>query len=115
MSTGVGLRIKQRRNELGWSQDELASRVGLKSKSTICKIERGEDNMTATSVKQYADALGVTPAYLMGWEEPGPEEHLINAYVKSAQDQEFLELYQQADPVIQQAVLNFLKNAPHDP
>lgn len=69
MSTGVGLRIKSKRLELGISQEELAARMGLKSKSTICKIERGEDNLTTDSVKKYAKALNCTPLFLMGWED----------------------------------------------
>ena len=69
MATGLGNRICERRKELGISQGELAARVGLKSKSTICKIERGEDNLTTDSIKRYAVALSVTPAYLMGWED----------------------------------------------
>ena len=102
MSTGVGLRIKHRRQELGWSQEELALRVGLKSKSTICKIERGEDNMTATSVNQYADALQVTPGYLMGWEDT-PEaktvyEQLKGYYIKKDSDRKLLERYHNLSP-----------------
>ena len=69
MSTGLGLRIKNRRKELGLSQEELASRMGLRSKSTVCKIERGDDNLTTDSIKKYAEALGVTTGYLMGWED----------------------------------------------
>lgn len=67
MATGVGLRIRERRKELMLSQEALAKRMGLKSKSTICKIERGEDNLTADTIAKYAVALNSTPAYLMGW------------------------------------------------
>ena len=67
METGIGKRIKQRRKELGLSQQELADRMGLKSKSTICRVERGEDNLTTPIVKKYAKALGVDPSMLMEW------------------------------------------------
>lgn len=80
MATGLGQRIKQKRKELGLSQEELANRLGLKSKSTICKIERGDDNLTTSSIRQYADALNCTPSYLMGWENP--EQKLVNAYLQ---------------------------------
>ena len=66
METGIGKRIRERRKELGLSQEELAKRMNLKSKSTICKIERGEDNLTAPILKRYAKALETTPTYLMG-------------------------------------------------
>lgn len=80
MTTGLGQRIKQKRKELGLSQEELANRLGLKSKSTICKIERGDDNLTTSSIRQYADALNCTPSYLMGWETP--EQQIREAYYK---------------------------------
>lgn len=69
MSTGVGTRIKEARKALGLSQDELAKRMGLKNKSSICKVERGDDNLTTDNVVKYANALKCTPGYLMGWEE----------------------------------------------
>lgn len=69
MSTGIGNRIKTKRIELGLSQEELAKKLGLKSKSTVCKIERGVDNLTPNTVAKYAAALSTTPAELMGWSE----------------------------------------------
>ena len=78
MSTGLGDRIKKRRTELGWSQEELARQMGLKSKSTICKIEKGEDNLTTTAIRKYADALQTTPSVLMGW-----EDNRIDSYYSS--------------------------------
>lgn len=74
METGIGKRIKSRRLELGLTQEELANRLGLRSKSTICKVERGEDNLTSPIVKKYAKALEVSPAYLMGWQDAVDEE-----------------------------------------
>lgn len=75
METGIGKRIKQQRLELNLTQSELASRLGLTSKSTICKIETGVDNLTLDRVVKFAEALECTPGYLMGWDE---EETPIN-------------------------------------
>lgn len=36
-------RIRTRREEIGISQEELAKRMGYKSRSSINKIENGED------------------------------------------------------------------------
>ena len=36
-------RIRARREELGISQEELAKRIGYRSRSSINKIENGED------------------------------------------------------------------------
>lgn len=118
MATGVGLRIKNRRKLNGWSQEELATRMGLKSKSTICKIERGEDNLTTDSVQKYADVLGCSPSYLMGWEDENGNETptglLINAYLQRDEVQQLVDLYQDADFEIRNAVLTLLKSARRD-
>ena len=112
MSTGIGLRIYNKRKEMGWSQDELAARMGLKSKSTICKIERGEDNLTSDSIKKYADALGVSPAYLMGLEDSQGNKTVKQLLLEiDREDKEFLELFQNADPAIQNAVVTLLKSS----
>lgn len=65
----VADRIKSRREELNLTQEELALRVGLKGKSSVCKIESSGDNISTKSIRKYAKALGVTIAYLMGWEQ----------------------------------------------
>ncbi len=65
----LGERIKQRRLELGLSQMELAEKLGYVSKATISNAEHDRDDMTTTRIERYAEALGVTPAYLMGWED----------------------------------------------
>lgn len=63
----VGRNIIELRKRLGWTQEELAHKVGYKSKSTINKIEMGSRDLPQRKIKLFADALGVTPAYLMGW------------------------------------------------
>lgn len=69
MST-IGSRIRNRREELGLSQDELGKRLGYKSRSSINKIELDQRNLTQSKIKAIADALETTPAYIMGWNEP---------------------------------------------
>lgn len=65
----IGDRIKQRRMELGMSQEELAHKLGYKSRSSINKIELGGQNLTQKKIKKIADALDTTPEYIMGWDE----------------------------------------------
>lgn len=69
MST-IGSRIRNRREELGLSQDELGKRLGYKSRSSINKIELDQRNLTQSKIKAIADALETTPSYIMGWDEP---------------------------------------------
>lgn len=81
-------RIRTRREELGMSQDELAKKLGYKSRSTIAKIESGENDITQSKIVAFAKALGVKPGFLMGWDEVSTpalsltqqEETLIKKY-----------------------------------
>lgn len=61
----IGQRVKIRREELGMSQEELATKVGYKSKSSINKIELGFRVLTQSKIKVIADALETTPSYIM--------------------------------------------------
>ncbi len=77
-------RIRKRREELEISQDELAKKLGYKSRSTIAKIESGENDITQSKIVAFAKALNVTPAYLMGWEPaPAPTTEELTPQEKS--------------------------------
>ena len=65
----IGDRIRARLEELLLSQDELAKRLGYKSRSSFNKIEIGCQNLRQSKIKAIADALDTTPAYIMGWDE----------------------------------------------
>ena len=65
----IGDRIRIRREQLKMSQDELAKRLGYKSRSSINKIEANSRNLTQSKIKAIADALDTTPSYIMGWAE----------------------------------------------
>jgi transcriptional regulator with XRE-family HTH domain len=76
MST-VGDNIAWMRKRLGWTQEELALKMGYKSKSTINKIELGINDIPQSKIAKFAEVLGTTPARLMGWEEENsPSEEL---------------------------------------
>lgn len=68
MST-VGENILRMRKRLGLTQEELAKRMGYKSKSTINKIELGINDIPQSKIVQFSEVLGTTPACLMGWED----------------------------------------------
>lgn len=71
MDTGLGLRIKARRKEIGMTQAELAKKLGYKTKSSITKIEQGVSDITQTQVRQFAEVLDCSVSYLMGWSADG--------------------------------------------
>lgn len=89
----IGERIKERRQELGLSQDELAKKVGYKSRSSINKLELSRE-LPSRKITLMAKALDTTEAYLMGWDD--------------GEDTIILELYRNADEVTQEAVKRLL-------
>jgi transcriptional regulator with XRE-family HTH domain len=62
--SGVGVRIKQRRGELGWTQDQLAVKAGI-SKSFLSDLENGKRSVSANNLLDIARALSVSLDYLM--------------------------------------------------
>ena len=64
----IGEKIRNRRMELGWSQRDLASKMGYTNNSTIAKIEQGKVDVTQSRVIQFSKVLGVSIAYLMDWD-----------------------------------------------
>lgn len=64
----VGERIKARREELGWTQDELAKRAKF-SKSFLSDLENGKRNVGADKLLDIARALNRSLDYLMTGEE----------------------------------------------
>lgn len=82
----IGQRIKIRREELNMSQDDLAKKVGYKSRSSINKIELDLYSLKQSKIKAIADALETTPSYIMGWDEEAKkaapsEEDSLNAEI----------------------------------
>lgn len=61
-----GERVRQRREELGLSQDELARKLGYRSRSTINKIELGKNDIGQSKIIAFAKALETTIDYLLG-------------------------------------------------
>jgi transcriptional regulator with XRE-family HTH domain len=61
----LGERSRRLRKEKGWTQGDLARRVGIKS-SRISKYENGTYQPSLATVKAIADALGTTTDHLLG-------------------------------------------------
>lgn len=58
--------IKNLRKANGWSQTELAQRVGYADKSMISRIENGKVDLQLGQIKKFAEVLGVAPGELLG-------------------------------------------------
>lgn len=89
----IGERIKHRRKELKLSQRDLAKMIGYADHSTITKIEAGKVDLPQSKIMQFAEVLGTTPAYIMGWEETQKKADSISeAVLKMKTDAEFLSM-----------------------
>lgn len=100
----IGERIKNRREQLGMTQDDLAQLLNYKSRSSINKIELGKHDLPQTKIKAFADALRTTPSALMGWESMPPVEKPLEPDEKV-----LLEVYRKLDQEGKDAVLNLVK------
>lgn len=77
--------IKMQRQLKGWSQAELAKRVGYSDKSMISKIESGKIDLYQSQIQAFADVFGCSVSDLMGWNEPelkSNDEALIEEALK---------------------------------
>lgn len=87
----IGSRIRDARTQRGWSQRELAKRMGYSNHSTIGKIESGKVDIPQSRIVQFADVLGVTVSYLMNWKEDKHKQSTNQGVVQlSQQKQEFI-------------------------
>lgn len=125
-----GQRIKSKREELHISLTDFAKKINV-SKQTLYKYENDiVTNIPSSKLEKIAAALGVEPAFLMGWDI----HSAIDAYINSDRDiavltdrimkehtekdkkaKELYMLYEQASPEIQSAVELLLRSAQHSP
>lgn len=93
------------RKRLGWTQEELATKMGYKSKSTINKIELGINDIPQSKIVRFAEVLGTTPAHLMGWndeeENLSPEEPELSEGEKM-----WLDLYHRLSDETREVLIN---------
>ena len=75
------------------SQDELAERMGYKSRSTIAKIEKGVNDVVHSNVLKFAAALNTSVSSLTGFDEVIEEKPVESArlHAKILTDLELME------------------------
>ncbi len=112
MST-VGENILYMRKRLGMTQEELATRMGYKSKSTINKIELGINDIPQSKIVKFAEVLGTTPAHLMGWEDSNNmEENFSPETIELSEGEKvLLDLFRRVPEEQQQLVLQMIRAA----
>ena len=110
MST-VGENILQIRKSLGWTQEELASKMGYKSKSTINKIELGINDIPQSKIVKFAQVLGTTPSHLMGWSNDHKAEKPPEELKLSEGEKILLDLFRRVPNDKQEIVIQMIRFA----
>lgn len=72
----IGERIKQARLKIGFSQEELASKVGFASRSSVSKIEKGDRDIPRLKLIEIAKALNISASQLLDTEEVIPTTNI---------------------------------------
>ena len=72
----IGEKIKQARIDKGLTQEELAEKLGYKSRSSVNKIETGGRDIPRSQIKRIAEILDVSPISLLGFEDEKPTDPL---------------------------------------
>lgn len=64
IQTRIGKQVASYRRAAGFSQEELAARIGL-DQAYISRLEAGKLNITVSTLQLIADALDVVPSRLL--------------------------------------------------
>jgi len=84
----VGQNVRRKREQLGLTQEALASQVAL-TRTSITNIEKGRQKLLLHTLVDIAHALGVEPALLLPTIIDGSKERLdakLKEYSTSQQD-----------------------------
>ena len=98
-------RIKRLRTSHGMSQEDLAKKVGYEGRSAISKVENGDRDISQSMIAKYAEALGVTPTFLLYGEEETPAD----AFKQDGRVDEFVNLFSQLTDEQQMMIIASIK------
>ncbi len=80
----IGEKLKELRIERGWSQEQVATRLGYKSRSTINKIEMGKNDITQSTIFAFAKLFRIEPGDLIN-DEPLDIDEIRQKWDEEAQ------------------------------
>lgn len=72
--------LRKRRLELGLTQEEVAEKVGYRSRSSIAKLESGNTDVTQKKLRLLADVLSTTPENLIGDRDGADEGRTVKRH-----------------------------------
>jgi len=108
MASVLADRLLLSRRDVDITQEDLADQAGNVSAAYISSLERGKvTNPSVDVVAAIAAALGVTPAYLLGWSD-APLAEDASAQPLAPRIQEMIDLFDDLDPAGQAAALEII-------
>lgn len=112
----INERLKELRNNLGISQDEMAKRLNFKNRSTIANIETGKRELTERNIKIICETFKINEKWLTegtGEIFKDSEEKKIEEIYKENElnsfDKMFIENYIKLNKDERKAVEKFIK------
>jgi transcriptional regulator with XRE-family HTH domain len=106
----VGEKIRQARIKANLTQDDLAKMVGYTSRSSINKIEKGLVDLPRSKLIKISNALGVTPSYLMGWDDEPKKEYPPIPDGLTEDERFWVEIYRKVSPEIQDLLITMVSS-----
>lgn len=108
----IGERIKNRRESLGLTLEQVGDYIGV-GRATVLRYENNSIDIKRTMAIKLSEVLKTTPSYIMGWDDNVlPSNTQLQAAQKmpalSPLEEEIIEAYRAASPVLQEAVLDIL-------
>lgn len=96
--------IRSLRKANGWSQEDLAKRMGYTDRSMIAKIESGAVDLAESKIMAFAKVFGVKPSDIMGWENHQNDSDRVTKAL------DILDRIENLPPDNQKMILSFLDN-----
>lgn len=90
----IGARIKKLRQDKGYSQEQLAEKLGIATR-TLCGIEIGKNFFTSDTLEKILTTLDITPQDLFMVNYLQPKEVLVDEIIEtihSIKDREKIEI-----------------------
>ena len=80
-----GKRIQQFRQERGLSQEQLAEKLDIATR-TLCGIENGENFLTAETLEKILRVLNISSSELFAFDHLRPQEELVEEIIHDLRD-----------------------------
>lgn len=108
MNIKTGSRIKQLRERKGWTQLDLALKVGMNN-SVLSRIEANKRPVEAQELKKFADEFGVSTDYLLDKNNKSIVNEGLEGYLMDDQVIKAAEIFSRIPKEHQDNLLDFME------